>query len=166
MLGDFGAVLLTSNILGAGQSYVFTFESGELLFLGSTSTIKDGLAERMANYGEVISVSRGLFSDRYIVTVVPTGSVSLSDWLSAFDVSWRDLGYNNITFVQAEGGLVSTQAGGVLEITQKAGEEILAPLGGAVASGLKPFLPYILAVAGVYFLIVLSPRLMSRGKGE
>lgn len=165
MLDDFGAILLTSDILGSGQTYTFTFESGEWLFLGSTSTIREGLAERMANYGQIISVSRGLFSDRYIVTVVPTSSVSLGDWLSAFDASWRDLGYDHITFVTAEGGAVSSQAGGVLEITQKAGQEILAPLGGAVASGLKPLLPYILGIAGIYFLIVLSPRLMSKRKG-
>ena len=165
LFGDFGAILLTSDILGAGQTYTFTFQSGEWLFLGSTVDIQNSLSERMANYGQIVSVSRGLFSDRYIVTVIPTSNVSLADWISAFDVSWRDMGYDHITFITAEGGAVSTQAGGVVELAQQAGQQILTPITGAVATGLKPLLPYLLIGGGIYLLIILSPTLLSRRGG-
>lgn len=156
MFGAFGRILLSSDILTAGNQFVFTFESGEWFFLGSTSTIRSGLAERMANFGEVVSVTRGLFSDRYIVTVVSTINAALSDWLSVFDVSWRDMGYDNITFVAAEGGAVSSQPGGLIEMVPQIGE-----IG---VSALKPIFPYILGFLAVYLAITLLPTLTRRTK--
>ena len=152
----FGKILLLSDILTAGNQFTFSFESGEWFFLGSTSTIRSGLAERMANFGEVISVVRGLFSDRYIVTVVPTVNATLNDWLSVFDVSWRDMGYDNITFVAAEGGVVSTQPGGLIEIMPQIGE-----IG---VSALKPIVPYALGFLAIYLAIQMLPMLTARRK--
>lgn len=154
MFGAFGRILLSSEILTAGNQYVFTFESGEWLFLGSTATIRFDLAERMANFGEVISVTRGLFSDRYIVTIVPTVNVTLNDWISAFDVSWRDMGYDNIIFVASEGGVISSQPGGISEIVPQVGE--------IAVSAIKPLFPYALAFLGIYLAITLLPTLTAR----
>jgi hypothetical protein len=160
----FGDVLLPSNVLVAGNQYVFTFESGEWFFFGSISTIRDGLNERLANFGTITGVSRGFFSDRYVVNVVPSVNVTLSDWLSAFDVSWRDMGYDSITFVSAEGGLVSTQPGGVSEVVGN----VLPSLGSAVGSTaseiLKPIYPYILIGVIAYAGITMLPKLMSKGR--
>lgn len=149
----FGA-LLTSNILRIGQPATFTFESGEWFFWDVTGTIQAGLNERMANYGEVISVTRGLFSDRYIIVVIPTVETTLDNWLSAFDSSWRDMGYDNIIFISAEGGTVSTQPGGIAEVVPQIGE--------VAVSTLKPILPYALAFLGIYLAITFLPTLSRR----
>jgi len=147
-------VLLTSNILSIGQQYTFTFESGEWFFLDTTGVIQADLNERMANYGEVISVTRGLFSDRYIVIVIPTVETTLDNWLSAFDSSWRDMRYDNIIFISAEGGTVSTQPGGIAEVIPQVGE--------VAVSMLKPILPYALLFLGVYLAITMIPVLTRR----
>jgi len=149
----FGA-LLTSNILGTGQIYTFAFESGEWFFFDTTGTIQSGLRERMANYGEVISVTRGLFSDRYIVTVIPTVETTLNNWLSAFDTSWRDIGYDNIIFISAEGGTVSTQPGGIAEVVPQVGE--------VAVSAFKPIIPYALGFLAIYLVITLLPTITAR----
>jgi len=147
-------VLLTSNYLSIGQQYTFTWESGEWFFLDTTGVIQADLNERMANYGEVISVTRGLFSDRYIVTIVPMVETTLDNWLLAFDNSWQDMGYDNIIFISAEGGTVSTQPGGVAEVIPQVGE--------VAVSALKPILPYALAFLGIYLAITLLPTLSRR----
>jgi len=149
----FGA-LLTSNILSIGQTYSFTFESGGWFFWDVTGTIQAGLRERMANYGEIISVTRGLFSDRYVVTVIPTVETTVDNWLSAFDSSWKDMGYDNVIFITAEGGTVSTQPGGISEVVPQVGEVAL--------SALKPILPYALVFLGLYLAITMIPVLTRR----
>ena len=151
-------ILLSSNILSIGQTYSFTFESGEWFFFDNTGEIQAGLNERMANLGEIVSVTRSLFSDRYIVIVVPTNETTLGDWLSAFDVSWRDIGYDNIIFITAEGGILSTQPGGIAQVIPQVGEVAASTL----ASTLKPLLPYALAFLGLYLAITMLPILTTR----
>jgi len=158
-----GAVLLPSNILGAGNQYVFTFESGEWFFFGSVATIKQELAERMANFGDITGVSRGLFSDRYVVNAVPSVNVTLSDWLSAFDVSWRDMGYDNIIFVSAEGGFVSTQPGGISEIVGDVLPSLGSSVGSTVGEIIKPIFPYLLIGIALYAGINMFPKLLKSG---
>ena len=149
----FGA-LLTSNILRAGQPATFTFESGEWFFFDVTGAIQAGLNERMSNYGEVIKVTRSLFSDRYIVTVIPMTETTVGNWLSAFDASWRDMGYDNIIFISAEGGMVSAQPGGITEVIPQIGE--------VAVSALKPIVPYALGFLAIYLAITLLPTLSRR----
>jgi len=149
----FGA-LLTSNYLSIGQQYTFTWESGEWFFWDSTGEIQVALNERLANIGQVISVTRGLFSDRYIVTVIPTDEVTLNTWLMAFDASWKDMGYDSIIFITAEGGAISTQPGGI--------SQVIPQVGDIAASTLKPFLPYALVFLGIYLAITLMPALSRR----
>ncbi len=147
-------VLLTSNYLSIGQQYTFTWESGEWFFFDTTGSIQAGLNERLANIGQVISVIRGLFSDRYVITVIPTDKVTLDTWLMAFDSSWKDMGYDNVIFITAEGGTVSTQPGGISEVIPQIGE--------VAASALKPILPYALVFLGLYLAITLLPTLSRR----
>lgn len=151
-------VLLTSNYLSVGQQYVFTFESGEWFFLGGTGSIQSDLNERMANIGQVIGVTRGLFSDRYIVTVIPTDEVTLNTWISAFDASWKDMEYDNITFITAEGGLISSQPGGIKELLPDIGGTV----GQTVTGIIKPLFPYILIGIVVYVGIQSLPQFIGR----
>lgn len=165
MFGFFGAILSSSDYLGIGQNYTFTFEKqgilGSLFVFDSDTDIQRGLQERMANYGSVVSVKRPLFSDRWVVIVNPSAQVSLEDWMSAFDASWGDMGYS-IAFIQAEGGTVSTRPGGSEEIIGQVSEEVLAPFGGATASLIKPIFPYILGIVGIYAAIQILPKLMMK----
>lgn len=147
-------VLLTSNYLSIGQQYTFTFESGEWFFFDTTGSIQSDLNERLANIGQVISVTRGLFSDRYVITVIPTDEVTLDTWLMAFDSSWKDMGYDNIIFITAEGGTISTQPGGL--------SQVIPQVGDIVAGGLKPMLPYALTFLGIYLAITMLPAILSR----
>jgi len=149
----FGA-LLTSNYLSIGQQYVFTFESGEWFFFDTTGSIQADLNERLANIGQVISVMRGLFSDRYVITVIPTDEVTLDTWLMTFDASWKDMGYDNIIFITAEGGTISTQPGGI--------SQVIPQIGDVAASTLRPLLPYALAFLGIYLVITMLPTILSR----
>jgi len=147
----FGLTLLTSDILQVGNQYTFTFESGEWFFFDTTGEIQAGLNERMANIGQVTSVVRGLFSDRYVVTVIPTDFVTLNTWLMAFDASWKDMGYDNIIFIASEGGTVSTHPGGIAQVVPQIGE--------VAASTLKPLIPYAIVFMGIYLAITLLPTL-------
>lgn len=146
MFGYFGSVLSLNDTLAIGTPATFTFEESGWFFLFETeSSILQGLQERMGNYGYVSSVSRPLFSDRWVVTINPVAQVTLSDWLSAFDASWRDMGYT-VTFIQAEGGSVSTQPGGVSQLLPSLGTTI----GETAQQIIKPLFTYILIGVAVY----------------
>ncbi len=162
MFGAFGKILLSSEILGSGNQYVFTFTSGEWFFLHSTDTIRVDLADRMANLGQIMSVTRSLFSDRYVVTVLSTSNVSLADWLSAFDVSWRDMGWDSIVFDMAEEGMISSQPGGVSELIPDIGGTVGRTAGEIAAGAIKPLFPYILIGLAIY---VMLPQLI-HGRGR
>ena len=155
MFGSFGRILLSSEILSSGSSYVFTFSSGEWFFLHSPETIKVDLAERMVNLGQITSVTRNLFSDRYVVTVISVSNETLDSWLSAFDVSWRDMGWDTIVFDMAEEGTISSQPGGVGELIP----EISGTVGQTITEIIKPLFPYILIGIVVYTML---PRLIQR----
>jgi len=156
--GNFGAILSMGSVPAVGQPVTFTFQKGGFFSFDFTSdtTILQGLRERISNYGDVIGVSRPLFSNRWIVTVVPSSSVPVSQWWDAFDVSWGDMGYDDIILFQVEGGAVSTQPGGVSQVMQ----EVIPDVGGAVGTTisnivtpiLKPLLPYALILGGIYIL--------------
>ena len=158
-LGDLGGILSMASIPSVGSPVTFTFQKGGWVSFdfSSDTEILQGLRERISNYGDVIKVSRPLFSNRYVITILPSTSVSISEWLNAFDTIWKDMGYDNITFLQAEGGSVSTEPGGVSQI----GQSILPDVGGAVGSTVSsiiypiigPLLPYVLILGGVYLLL-------------
>ena len=164
MFGYFGAILSTSDVLSPGTPATFTFQKsgilGSLFFFDSDASILQGLQDRMGNYGNMVSVSRPLFSDRWVIIVTPIAQITLSDWLSAFDVSWRDMGYD-VTFIQAEGGTVSTQPGGVSQILPSLGSVI----GTTAQEIIKPVFTYVLFGVIVYAGIKTLPQMMAkRGK--
>ncbi len=162
MLGSFGKILLTSEILGSGNSYVFTFSSGEWFFIHSPETIKVELAYRMANLGQIVGVTRSLFSDRYVVTVISTSNESLDSWLSAFDVSWRDMGWDTINFIMTEEGSISSEAGGISTVIPNIGMTV----GATVTEAIKPLFPYLLIGIVIYAGIGILPQIMRESRGN
>ncbi len=164
MFGYFGSILSMNDTLSSGTSATFTFETtgffGSFFAFVSETSILEGLRERMANYGNILSVTRYFLSDRFVVTVIPDTQVTLLDWLSAFDVSWRDMGWDNIAFIQAEGGTVSTQPGGVAQILPSIGSVI-----GTTAQGIiKPIFTYVLIGIIVYVGVKTLPQMAKRRK--
>lgn len=158
MFGYFGSALSLNDTLSIGTPATFTFEESGWFFVFETeSSILQGLRERMGNYGYISSVSRPLFSDRWVITVSPIAQATLSDWMSAFDVSWRDMGYD-VSFIQAEGGSVSTQPGGVTQILPSAGQVI----GETAQQLVKPIFKYILIGVAVYAGIKILPQVMTK----
>ncbi len=152
----FGSVLTSSNVLATGQQSTFTFESGAWFFWDNLAEIQSLLNERIANIGQVVSIKRSLLSDRYVVTVIPTAEVNLSTWISVFDSSWRDMGYNSIMFISAEGGAVSSQPGGIVSILP----EISGTVGSTVSEIIKPLFPYILVGIVIYAGIQMLPQII------
>ncbi len=153
-----GEILTMGSAPAVWQPVTFTFQKGGFFSFDFTSdiTILQGLRDRISNYGDVISVSRPLFSNRWVVTVIPSTSVPVSQWWDAFDVSWRDMGYSDINFLQAEGGSVSTQPGGVSQVVQEVVPDVAGSIGTAVSNIIspivKPLLPYALILGGIYLL--------------
>lgn len=161
--GNFGAILVPSDIPMMGKSVTFTFQKGGYFSFDFTSdtTILQGLRERMANYGNVMSVSRPLFSNRWVVTVIPTVSVNVNQWWDAFDSSWKDMGYSDISFIQAEGGAISTLPGGLQQFVPEVTKPIGIAIGGGVGEIVKPLLPYILLFGIGYVLLFTGfPKLL------
>lgn len=160
----FGIILQTSDTLPAGKSAVFTIAEGRVFEYNSSDWVLSNLRDRISNFGDVVSVSRGLFSDRYVINVLPNGNYSLSDWISVFDSAFKDMGYNNATFWQAEGDVITSSAAG--GITQAIGDILPSAssiVGSTVTSALKPLLPYILVGIAVFALIQVSPQFL-RGR--
>lgn len=155
----FTGILTFDSILRPGNQYVFTFSSGRLFEYRSEDWVLKNLRERLSNFGYVVSVNRPFFSDRYVVVVQPSVPVSLYDFLNAFDVSWKDMGYENYSFIQAEEGTVSTQPGGLPQVIPSAGEVASQ----TVYSMVKPFVPYLFVLAGLYlFFKVGIPQTIKR----
>ncbi len=149
-----------SSYLKIGNEYTFTFESGEWFFLEGTSGIRQALAERMANVGQIVKVDRGWFSDRYIVTVIPTDEVTLETWLSAFDSSWRDMGFDSINFMSIEGGTSSSEPGGIVGVIPEVTQIVGHTVGGTLSETIKPLLPYLIIGLVVYAGIGILPELI------
>ena len=159
-------ILKSSSILEAGESYTFTYDSGAMFNTTSDDTILQGLRKSLGSWGSIVSASRGFFSNRYVVTVVPAYPTNLADWQDGFISAWADLDLNSAVFVQAEGGEKSTQAGGVHQVVQETAASVADTIGGTAAttitSALKPLAPYLIAVAAVMLLY----QYMKHGQGK
>lgn len=161
-LGYLGAILVSGDVLKSGSQYTFTWAHGRFFEYNTEAWVKENLSYRLQNFGEVISATRPLFSDHWVIVIIPTTDVSVADWVSAFDASWKDMGYGGASFIQVEGGAVSTQPGGVQQIVPEAG----AIVGTTAASILKPLLPYVL-IAGVGYLLLVGviPKMIAGKSG-
>lgn len=171
--GDFGGILGLDSVPPVGQQTTFTFQKagifGSIFLFDSDAAILSALRERMGNYGNIISASRPFFSDRWTIVVIPTASVTVSQWLDAFDSSWKDMGYE-VSFIQAETGGISTQPGGVAQIipsiTETAGEAAAAAVKPLIEAA-KPLLPYIVIGGIAFLLITMGPSLLAiKGRKE
>lgn len=162
-----GAILTSSDILGKGQRYTFTFQlTGPTVFgvpvytMPSADSFIPDFREALYNIGDLISITRSLFSDYYVITVVPNENYSLSVFLDVFDSIWKQIGYTGETWsynlIRAEGGAVSTSPGGLPGVTEQVGEVV----SGAVGDVLKPVIPYALLLLGGYLLIVMLPTIV------
>ncbi len=157
-LGDLAAILAVNDRLTVNQRYTFTFDTNQLLNLASESDVRSKLQYFLGpNYGDVVGVTRPLFSGRYLVTVVPKAAYPLSAWLNAFNYAWSNMpGFESITWRQTEGGVVSTVPGGIIGAAQ-AGQEAAAK---AVEElDLKGMLMW--AAIGVIGLAILIPTMQS-----
>jgi hypothetical protein len=152
MLLNFSQILNLYQELKPGNSYIFTFSHGRIFEYRSEDWVLSNLRDRMSNYGNIVSVRRPLFSDRYTIVVIPTTTATLYDWLEAFDSSWKDMGYYNYTFIQAEVGTVSTQPGGLEQVVPKTGEIVSK----TVKEVISPFAPYIIILGGIYLLFKIG----------
>lgn len=155
-LGDLSEILASSYVLPAGERFVFTFNTNQLLNLASDSALREKLQYFLGpNYGDVISVNRPLFSGRYVVVVQPKANYSLESWLKAFDYSWQAMGMTSVSFLQAEPGVSSSSPGGVAGAARGTAEiasEI--PKGFSIGGG-----TLLLGGAAIIGLLVLIPQL-------
>ncbi len=145
-------ILNSNDILTAGESYTFTYASGKL-FNPSEQSVLDGLRPLMVNFGDVTGVSRGLFSGRYAITVVPSYDYYLHDWLGGFTYSFNAMGWSDASFVQAEGGTTSTKAGGVSQVVSDTAGAVASTASNTLLAVLKPLAPYILVGAAILLAV-------------
>ena len=145
----FGIILTSDNILSTGQPYTFTYSYGSRLFeYRSQEWVQGQLSSLLSDLGSVYSVERPLFSDHYIITVIPIMDESLEAWTSLIDWAFVQMGYGSAIFIRAEGGVASTQPGGL--------SQIIPQIGDITASTLKPLLPYALILLAIMVLPSLT----------
>lgn len=164
-VGALGEILTSSAVLKAGERYTFTFDINKLLITASDIMIQTQLQYFMQNYGSISSVVRPLFSGRFVVVVVPKKDYFLSDWLSAFSYSWKNIpGFTGTTFLSAEGGTSATAPGGLPGLLKGAGEQIQVTLpefpnlksyliwGGLLIVGVAVVIPMLTSQRGVRYV--------------
>jgi hypothetical protein len=148
------AQLTGSDQIKKGEKYSFTFDSGEFFVFSSEKSILDGLKKYLAPYADVLSVSRPLMSNRYIVVIVPKLSGSLPVWEGIFKDAWHSINFDEVTLLQAEGGTKSTQPGGLPQV----GIEIGGAVGEAAKGVVTPLAPYLLIGLVGYLGILFMQR--------
>lgn len=153
-------IMLSTQTLTPGKQYTFTFQKGGFFSFdfSSDADIIQGLKDRMGNYGEIVGVSRPFASNRWVVNVIPTVPVTVDQSVSAFDTSWKDMGYDNITFWRSESGIESTAPGGMSEVLPKAAEVIGGVTGKIfkpLVESIKPILPYLIIGGGLFLYVVM-----------
>ncbi len=154
-------ILKSDDILTAGEPYTFTYTGLSFLFLfqPSEQSVMDQLRPLMANFGDITGVSRGLFSSEWAITVIPKGDYALSDWLGetdppgGFRYSFDTMGQTGASFVQAEGGTVSTKPGGVSQAISDTAGAVASTAGNTIAAAVKPLAPYLIIGAGALLAI-------------
>ncbi len=162
-LGSFQGVMVSSDVLQTGGTYTFTFSINQLLITTSDIEIQNKLQYFMQNYGDISSVVRPIFSGRFVVTVVPKASYSLSAWLSAFNYSWSNIpGYEGVTFLTVEGGATSSVPGGLPGVAIGAGQQIKMTLPDI---DLSKYLPYLIGGAVILVGIAMLPNLFAFRRG-
>ncbi len=158
----FQGILRQDQVLSPGNQYAFTFSHGRVFEYNSTEWVKEQLSINLSNFGDILSANRPFFSDHYIIIASPSISVSLSDWISAFDAAWQDMGYGSAIFVSAETGTVSSQPGGLPGLVGEATSIVGTGVGTGLSQIIAPIFPYLIIGLAVYVgVAVMIPKLAS-----
>ncbi|MBT9169558.1 MAG: hypothetical protein DDT19_02919 [Syntrophomonadaceae bacterium] len=147
-------ILRDDSVLNIGSVYTFTFEHGRIFEFRTDSWVRERLNYFMQNFGRVISARRPLFTNRYTITVIPRIRASLSDWLSAFDYSWRQMGYRAASFIIAEAGGEVTEPVGIQRVARGVGE--------TVAEALRPLTPILVMVGIGIICVTMLPAMLQK----
>lgn len=153
-------LLVDEDILNQGDEYTFTYEHGGVAS-HLDSWVQEQLAFNLQNFGTVTKASRGWFSGRYAVTVVPRNYWTLKDWKGGFEYAWKQMDYKG-AFIQAEGGTVSHAAGGVHQLVVDTVKGVTDTVGEAAGGGLgalfKHLAPWIALAAAGFLIYEYSKR--------
>jgi hypothetical protein len=175
-LGYFGqAPMSPTDTMSPGSTYAFSYDMSLLSNLSnilvSDSDVQANVIADLANYqmGNVVSMSRGLFSSTYVFVVNPTAPSTVQDWMNAFAQVFSDLGYT-ANFIQVVPGSVSTQPGGVQGALTQATTSVIAPLSTAVGTSaanilgptMSQLLPWAAGLAALLIFIKFSPQKQGR----
>ncbi len=143
--GGLGELLEQKDSLFPGNKYTFTFEHNRVFEYNSEGWVLGSLREKLSSDMSILIVDRPLFSTRYAVTFTPKLKAKITYFLQAFQDAWKNLGYSNVVFIQAETDIKSTSPGGLTEITQSVGEGV----GSGIAGIAKPLTPYLILLGGL-----------------
>jgi hypothetical protein len=165
MFADFG-----EDVLAQSNPVTFTYATNKAFDTSWPSTVEAKIRADMSPYGNVLKVDRGLFSGRYVITIVPQQAMTPQVWQELLKKSMALSGYPNASFVAMEGGVVSSQSGGTkqaIAITaRKVGTDIVAPIAqgtvSIVSEGIKPLVPYLIIGAAGFGLYLYLQYKMAR----
>lgn len=160
----FGDILTQSQSLIPGETYTFTFSFPWYSQYPSDSDAIQFLGQSLIGAATVILASRALFSSNYTVTIIPSVSLTVDEFISAFSDAWRSAPWyvHEPAFVMVEGGSSSSHPGGIAEVVPDVAGKIGETVSKALGAGVKPLLPYLLIGGGIYLLILFGPTLAKR----
>lgn len=158
----FSDILGRNDVLMPSQKYTFTFVFPWYSQYPSDSDAIQFLNQSLGGAAQVISSSRALFSSNYVVTIIPSVSLTVDEFISAFSDAWKGAPWYvaEPTFVQVEGGVVSSQPGGLVELASSVTGGTAEAAAAAAKAAIKPLLPYILIGGGILALITFGPQLV------
>jgi hypothetical protein len=151
-------VLPSSSTLSAGQIYTFTFDHGRIFEYNSDSWVLSELRKRLSHMGDILSAKRPLFSSNWVITVIPLKDASLNNWINSFINAWRDMGYNKLKFLTAEGGESTSIPGGLPQLTREAVQVVTEPVKEISKSILLPTGIILGAGLLIYLLVIKGGR--------
>lgn len=152
----FHGILTSKNTLVPGQTYTFTYDAGLVVgvLIGTTDYILTHLRPIMQDFCDIIKVDHAFLSKKFTVTIVPKIQMDLDEWQNFFRYAWDTIGYTSTVFITAEGGLVSTQPGGIKGGVTDVTKGITDVTGQTISSTLSSLSP-ILLIAGAGLAAIL-----------
>ncbi len=156
-------MLSLTSTLKKGMPYTLTFDGRAVFNFAGVSSIKEDLAARLGDLGmgEVTDVSRALFSNYYAVTIIPAETMPLSDMVAAFVWVWPLVGFPDASFLSAEGGMESSQPGGMAELLPSVGKAVGETVSDTIGATLRPLVPYLVIGAAIVVVVVFWPRIVA-----
>ncbi|HDK42443.1 MAG TPA: hypothetical protein ENG87_03630 [Candidatus Pacearchaeota archaeon] len=143
-------IITKSQNVVKGKYYTLTFSHGRFYEWHSSDWVLENMRKYLKDVVSIIKLSRPLFSNRYVISVIPKTKMSLQHLLDNFDYAWKKMGYSDVIFITAETDIGSSQPGGAIELLKETGEIV-----GTTASEILSPIKYYLA-AGLVGLVTLS----------